>query len=424
MSAENSSFQKNVAARFILDFLNHGPPWRHVLSEALPLKNSENDYVPAPPPASERVRKTVLSAFVLAFAAGGCGPRALSENALHQGPLSGNFALSDYFTASGFMGDGENRGPLTVSRDADCAPRWPDADGSCFRFVYEAADLGWAGVYFQYPANNWGSEPGRAIDDSYSSMSFLASGSYSIVLPAGEGIGKACSEGTPCRPGLACDAGTCAPSHSTVEGARCLVSAECADGLQCAGQTCVANKGGLANSVCRGGRDELCDSGLRCGESNGSLVCLPDGANDVGASCGGRNDCLAGLICKKSGSEKSCQPATRLGPMRFMVGGIAANAANIEYSDEIGVEYTPTADAPPSLLLPDFQRFRLDLSESSMSSLIGGFMWATAFPDVDSVRKDGPTAYLADLTKPAYLYFDDLVFEAGSPATTGAGGAQ
>jgi hypothetical protein len=99
-----------------------------------------------------------------------------------------------------------------------------------------------------------------------------------------------------------------------------------------------------------------------------------------------------------------------------MVGGIAAVAPNIEYSDEIGVEYSPMSGEPQPLLLNDYERFYIDLSTSEMSSLIGGFMWATAFPNVDAVREKGSTAYLADLRSPVLIHLDDLAFEAAPQA--------
>src|SRR5690606_23421726 len=98
----------------------------------------------------------------------------LRKNSLTAGPVSGDFAVSDYFSASGFMGDGATRGNLLVSRDRDCLPRPAGAQGSCFHYTYKASDVGWSGVYFQYPANNWGTEEGRAIADTYSKVIFDA----------------------------------------------------------------------------------------------------------------------------------------------------------------------------------------------------------------------------------------------------------
>jgi hypothetical protein len=58
------------------------------------------------------------------------------------------------------------------------------------------------------------------------------------------------------------------------------------------------------------------------------------------------------------------------------------------------------------------QRFRLDLSIApAFSTLIGAFMWAAPFPDIDVVVAEGPKPYLADISKPLLLYFDDIFFE-------------
>lgn len=336
-----------------------------------------------------------------------CAPD-LSNNSLSPGPLEGSFAVSDFFSPSGFMGDGAVRGLLTQKRDEDCQPRREDARGSCFHFTYRPGEEGWSGVYFQYPANNWGSSAGRAVEDRYSKVTFEASARFSITYPEGAGVGESCGSNTSCRPGLACPEGTCSPERSRALGDNCLISAECSDGAQCVGQTCT--EAGTADEMepCGTGRDELCRSGLRCGQQDGSFVCLPDGNRDVGEDCSTRNECFSGLFCQ----EGTCVPRTQMGPFRFMVGGIQPTEANFEHADEIGVEYSPGSDKPPAVLSPDPQQFEIDLSGLSFSELIGAFMWASAFPDVDEVRREGPTPYRANLDEPAHIYFDDIVFVA------------
>jgi hypothetical protein len=328
----------------------------------------------------------------------------------------GDFAVSDYYSASGFMGDGENRGFLTVTRDEDCKPRPDGAQGSCFHFTYNVGVEGWSGVYWQYPANNWGYEPGRAIGDTYQTVRFVASAEYRIVRPAGEGIGGSCAVDDDCRPGLGCASGSCQPAGTRALGQNCLISAECEAGLQCSAQECVAAGDAVDGEACRRGDDADCAAGLRCSGGPGAYTCGPDGAGDVDDACDSRSDCRAGLLCS---SEGTCYPRTEMGPFRFLIGGITG----YEYVDNIAPEYNALPPAPFPVLTADPQEFSIDLGRTpEFENLIGGFMWASAFPDVDALRMcddtekvDGecpPVAYLADLSQPAHVFVDNIVFEA------------
>lgn len=61
------------------------------------------------------------------------------------------------FAPSGWMGD-----VGAISVDAQCTTK-PKAGKYCMRWTYNIskdAKNGWAGVYWQYPANNWGSKKG------------------------------------------------------------------------------------------------------------------------------------------------------------------------------------------------------------------------------------------------------------------------
>jgi hypothetical protein len=77
-----------------------------------------------------------------------------------QGPIDlPSFTVSDFFTPSGHMGDGQEPGHLKMRVDEGC---YADARGSCYRFTYSPpGDKLWAGVFWAFPANNWGAEPGR-----------------------------------------------------------------------------------------------------------------------------------------------------------------------------------------------------------------------------------------------------------------------
>ena len=66
------------------------------------------------------------------------------------------------------MGDGARLGNLTVD-NLHCKPRPPGAKGDCYVFDYHKDHLQadhWAGVYWVFPANNWGAEYGHAIDST------------------------------------------------------------------------------------------------------------------------------------------------------------------------------------------------------------------------------------------------------------------
>jgi hypothetical protein len=82
-------------------------------------------------------------------------------------PLTDTFSVSNYFTPSGYMGDGARLGNLSVEVNKHCKPRPAEARGDCYVFTYKKDQVQadhWAGVYWVFPANNWGVEFGHAID--------------------------------------------------------------------------------------------------------------------------------------------------------------------------------------------------------------------------------------------------------------------
>jgi hypothetical protein len=83
------------------------------------------------------------------------------------------FAVSAYFAPSGFMGDGSD-GVSLVADTEGCTTRPDGARGDCYRFTYTPSTQLWAGVYWQFPPNNWGSMEGKAIAPGASSVSFYA----------------------------------------------------------------------------------------------------------------------------------------------------------------------------------------------------------------------------------------------------------
>ncbi len=127
-------------------------------------------------------------------------------------------------------------------------------------------------------------------------------GTGGTTVPVGGGVGDECSTPKPCRPGLACENGVCAPGHSLDVGQACVISGECKDGLQCAGGACQTTGSGETGDSCSGDLD--CKSGLKCTLMGFSAQCAPEGSGDVGADCTTAADCFAGLAC----NEKKCGP--------------------------------------------------------------------------------------------------------------------
>lgn len=86
-----------------------------------------------------------------------CGPVDGRDEVAALGPLeSPYFAVSDFFTPSGQMGDGAKAGFITMNTQRSCGVR-----GMCYGFDYKPGTNLWAGVYWVYPSNNWGSRNGR-----------------------------------------------------------------------------------------------------------------------------------------------------------------------------------------------------------------------------------------------------------------------
>lgn len=75
--------------------------------------------------------------------------------------LKAPFCIQGYFYPSGWMGDAAKSGKVLELND-----HWRDnchSNHSCSQFTYRPGNVGWGGVYWQYPDGNWGDEPGRRI---------------------------------------------------------------------------------------------------------------------------------------------------------------------------------------------------------------------------------------------------------------------
>ena len=95
-----------------------------------------------------------------------CSPTASPAN---DAPLPVPFNVSDYFSPTGYEGDGANIEDVTLVtmvNDA-CPTRSPTPEGDCYSITYRDgavdATQGFAGVLWQYPENNFGTYPGHTV---------------------------------------------------------------------------------------------------------------------------------------------------------------------------------------------------------------------------------------------------------------------
>jgi hypothetical protein len=91
------------------------------------------------------------------------------------GELSIPMAVSELYAPSGYMGDGADGVSLTGGMPNEgCAPRPSGAEGDCYRFDYTPSTMLWSGVYWQSPADNWGSAPGPQVPQGATRVTFWA----------------------------------------------------------------------------------------------------------------------------------------------------------------------------------------------------------------------------------------------------------
>ena len=136
--------------------------------------------MPAPPPA-------VPDMAMAGPTGGGGGPGPAPSPDMAMPPTAAlPFVVDTQYATSGFMGDGATPGAVTMtpaktgdSRDCNGHRAGATAVGDCHAVVYAppaANGMGWAGVYWQYPANNWGTKPGYAIPPGATKVTFQAKG--------------------------------------------------------------------------------------------------------------------------------------------------------------------------------------------------------------------------------------------------------
>jgi hypothetical protein len=140
-------------------------------------------------------RRLPVAMALLVIAAGGSGCLPSIDN-IDDGPLDSAFAVSDVYTPSGFMGDGATFKHLYMDVNKGCAPRPAGAQGYCYKFTYykdtTPTGVSWAGVFWVFPANNWGTRPGHAIDTTkFHQIRYYAAVDLPKPLPEFAGMGLA-----------------------------------------------------------------------------------------------------------------------------------------------------------------------------------------------------------------------------------------
>lgn len=111
-------------------------------------------------------------------------PPAAIDAAVATGPVSLPFTVSDDFQPTGFMGDTPaDFNAIAMSSDSsECpTPRVSGAVGACYSIQWtpvmsSGASSAWVGVYWQYPANNWGTLAGRQVQAGATKVTFAAVG--------------------------------------------------------------------------------------------------------------------------------------------------------------------------------------------------------------------------------------------------------
>jgi hypothetical protein len=104
----------------------------------------------------------------------GCTPSAQTPTDVNQ-PLPLPFAVSDYFAPTGAYGDAASPSSVTVSEFCDArAPAPSGPKGDCYVVSYTNPVIGFGGVYWQFPPNNWGTDRGRRVSPGATKVTFYA----------------------------------------------------------------------------------------------------------------------------------------------------------------------------------------------------------------------------------------------------------
>ncbi len=127
-----------------------------------------------------KVKPTIIAGFVglVLGAAGGYAVAQSFPSSGEQRTIQAPFCLASYFFPTGWMGDAEY-GLKYIEFEPNyraCGHEY-DSDSSCIRIHYTVGPSGWAGIYWQYPENNWGDYAGTRIENARR-ISFRAKGAF------------------------------------------------------------------------------------------------------------------------------------------------------------------------------------------------------------------------------------------------------
>jgi hypothetical protein len=90
--------------------------------------------------------------------------------------LSVPLTVSDFFSPTGYLGDGATVGPLNMIADT-CPTQSPNALGDCYVVTYTPPLAAtYAGIYWQYPGNNFGAYYGHNIAPGATKVTVWARG--------------------------------------------------------------------------------------------------------------------------------------------------------------------------------------------------------------------------------------------------------
>lgn len=116
------------------------------------------------------------TAFLVLIAVSACQPQQqLSNQQTQAQSQQSRFDVAAMFTASGWMGDGQQGTKYIQLMEA-----WKDKPHSVpsgIKVVYSPGPSGWGGIYWQNKPDNWGDKPGEDFSQAgYKKLTFWARG--------------------------------------------------------------------------------------------------------------------------------------------------------------------------------------------------------------------------------------------------------
>jgi hypothetical protein len=151
-----------------------------VLTTALAAACASSDNIPSTPGTTSGGGSSTSSG----TSSGGTGSGTTSSSSGGGMTAALPVIVSSDFVPSGYMGDGTTAGsiamlPQTPTDSTTCnGDRSSATIGTCYQVTYTPVPggMGWGGVYWQYPSNNWGGMAGLGIAAGATKVSFYAKG--------------------------------------------------------------------------------------------------------------------------------------------------------------------------------------------------------------------------------------------------------